>query len=68
MDWKRFCVIFEKLADPATPWAGQVGLGARVVQAAARAHLRLGWTRIGDLEQLEQLSSSIPRRERFLTN
>src|SRR5271154_1329930 len=26
MDWKRFCALFEKLADPATPWPGQVGL------------------------------------------
>ena len=26
MDWKRFCVLLEKLADPATPWPGQVGL------------------------------------------
>ena len=40
MDWKRFCALLEKLADPATPWPGQVGLGARVVQAAARATLR----------------------------
>src|ERR1700690_2922606 len=26
MDWKRFCALIEKLADPATPWPGQVGL------------------------------------------
>src|SRR6202140_623704 len=26
MDWKRFCALFEKLADPATPWPGQIGL------------------------------------------
>ncbi len=26
MDWKRFCAFFEKLADPATPWPGQVSL------------------------------------------
>src|ERR1700690_3147771 len=26
MDWKRFCALVEKLADPATPWAGQLGI------------------------------------------
>src|SRR5580658_3775941 len=26
MEWKRFCEFFEKLADPATPWPGQVGV------------------------------------------
>ncbi len=26
MDWKRFCALFEKLADPATPWPGQGGV------------------------------------------
>ncbi len=40
MDWKRFCALFERLADPATPWPGQVGPGEGVVQAPARAHLR----------------------------
>src|SRR5271167_3148161 len=67
MDWKRFCVLFEKLADPATPWPGQVGL----VKDWYKPHLErihdAGWTRMGDLEQLDQLSSQYPSRERFLT-
>src|SRR5260370_42533713 len=26
MDWKRFCALLEKLADPSNHWPGQVGL------------------------------------------
>ncbi len=67
MEWTRFCAFFEKLADPATPWPGQVGL----VKDWYKPHLERiydsGWTRMGDLEQLEQLSVNQPSRERFLT-
>ncbi len=67
MDWKRFCAFFEKLADPSTPWAGQVGL----VREWYKPHLERiydsGWTRMGDLEQLEHLSVNQPSRERFLS-
>jgi DNA helicase II / ATP-dependent DNA helicase PcrA len=67
MDWKRFCAFFEKLADPTTPWAGQVGL----VREWYKPHLERiydsGWTRMGDLEQLEHLSVNQPSRERFLS-
>jgi DNA helicase-2/ATP-dependent DNA helicase PcrA len=67
MEWKRFCEFFEKLADPATPWPGQVG----VVRAWYKPHMEriydAGWTRMGDLEQLEQLSGNQPSRERFLS-
>ena len=24
LDWKRFCALMEKLADPALPWAGSI--------------------------------------------
>jgi DNA helicase-2/ATP-dependent DNA helicase PcrA len=67
MDWKRFCALFEKLADPATPWPGQVGF----VREWYKPHLErihdAGWTRMGDLEQLEQMSIQHATRERFLT-
>ena len=67
MEWKRFCEFFERLADPATPWAGQVG----VVRTWYKPHMERiydsGWTRMGDLEQLELLSGSQPNRERFLS-
>jgi DNA helicase-2/ATP-dependent DNA helicase PcrA len=67
MDWKRFCIFFEKLADPATPWPGQVGLVREWYKPQLERIHDAAWTRMGDLEQLEQLSSQHPTRERFLT-
>jgi DNA helicase II / ATP-dependent DNA helicase PcrA len=67
MEWKRFCDFFEKLADPATPWAGQVGLVRTWYKPQLERIYDAGWTRMGDLEQLEHLSSNHPSRERFLS-
>jgi DNA helicase II / ATP-dependent DNA helicase PcrA len=67
MDWKRFCALFEKLADPATPWAGQVGLVKDWYKPQLERIYDAGWTRLGDLEQLETLAVQQPSRERFLT-
>jgi DNA helicase II / ATP-dependent DNA helicase PcrA len=67
MDWKRFCALFEKLADPATPWPGQVGLVKDWYKPRMESIYESAWTRMGDIEQLEQLSVSHPSRERFLT-
>jgi len=67
MDWKRFCELMTRLADPQTPWAGQV----RIVRDWYKPQLEriydAAWTRMGDLEQLDQLSTHHPNRERFLT-
>jgi DNA helicase II / ATP-dependent DNA helicase PcrA len=67
MDWKRFCEFFEKLADPQTPWAGQVGLVKEWYKPQLERLYDSGWTRVGDLDQLEQLSVQHPTRERFLS-
>src|SRR5580700_3358044 len=67
MDWKRFCALFEKLADPATPWAGQVTLVKDWYKPQLERIYDAGWTRLGDLDQLEQLSIQHASRERFLT-
>src|ERR1700692_609102 len=67
MEWKRFCALFEKLADPATPWPGQVGLVKDWYKPQLERIYDSGWTRMGDLEQLDQLSVQHPSRERFLT-
>jgi DNA helicase-2/ATP-dependent DNA helicase PcrA len=68
MDWKRFCALMEKLADPATPWPGQVGL----VRDWYKPHLErlydAAFSRMGDLEQLQHLSTQHATRERFLTD
>ena len=67
MDWKRFCVVFERLADPATPWPGQVGQVREWYKPQLERIHDAAWTRMGDLEQLEQLSTQHATRERFLT-
>ena len=67
MEWTRFCTLYARLADPATPWPGQVG----AVREWYKPHLErihdAARTRMGDLEQLEQLGAQHPSRERFLT-
>jgi DNA helicase-2/ATP-dependent DNA helicase PcrA len=67
MDWKRFCALVEKLADPATPWAGQVGLVREWYKPQMERLYEAAFSRSGDIEQLEKLSSQHPTRERFLT-
>ena len=67
MDWKRFCALLEKLADPGTPWPGQVGLVREWYKPQLERIYDAAFSRTGDLEQLEQLSSQHPSRERFLT-
>jgi DNA helicase-2/ATP-dependent DNA helicase PcrA len=67
MEWKRFCEMLERLADPATPWPGQVGLVREWYKPQLERIYDSGWTRMGDLEQLEQLSVQHASRERFLT-
>jgi DNA helicase-2/ATP-dependent DNA helicase PcrA len=67
MDWKRFCALLEKLADPATPWPGQVGQVREWYKPQLERIYDAPWTRMGDLEQLETLSTQHAGRERFLT-
>jgi DNA helicase-2/ATP-dependent DNA helicase PcrA len=67
LDWKRFCVFLEKLADPATPWPGQVGAVREWYKPQLERIYDAAFSRTGDLEQLEHLSTQHPNRERFLT-
>jgi DNA helicase-2/ATP-dependent DNA helicase PcrA len=67
MDWRRFCALLEKLADPATPWAGQVALVREWYKPQLERIYDAAFSRTGDLEQLEHLSAHYPSRERFLT-
>jgi ATP-dependent DNA helicase UvrD/PcrA len=67
MDWKRFCELLEKLADPATPWPGQVGLVREWYKPQLERIYDAAFSRAGDLDQLEQLSTQHSTRERFLT-
>ena len=67
MDWKRFCNLLEKLADPATPWPGQVGLVRDWYKPQLERIYDAAFNRSGDLDQLEQLGTQHASRERFLT-
>ena len=67
MDWKRFCALLEKLADPSTPWPGQVGLVREWYKPQLERIYDAAFSRTGDLEQLENLSTQHASRERFLT-
>jgi len=67
LDWKRFCTFHEKLADPATPWPGQVGTVREWYKPQLERIYDAAFSRAGDLEQLEHLSGQHPSRERFLT-
>src|SRR6202453_682056 len=64
MDWKRFCTLVEKLADPATPWPGQVGLARDWYKPQLERLYDAAFSRMGDLEQLEHLSTQHASRER----
>ena len=66
-DYQRLVELMEQLREPGRPWPGQL----RLVREWYQPHLERMFdhfhTRIGDLDQLEQLSGQFPSRERFLT-
>ncbi len=66
-DFRRFCDLIVRLADPQAPWPGQAGLARDWYKSELERIYDAAWTRMGDLEQLERLSVQYPTRERFLT-
>jgi DNA helicase-2/ATP-dependent DNA helicase PcrA len=66
-DFGKLSALVRALADPQRPWPGQV----RQVREWYQPHLERLYeqvhTRLGDLDQLEQLSGQFPSRERFIT-
>lgn len=67
MPFKRLADLMEKLSEPGLPWPGQVRLTREWYQPHLERIFEHFHTRIGDLDQLEQLSQQFPSRERFLT-
>jgi DNA helicase II / ATP-dependent DNA helicase PcrA len=67
IDWRRLNELMLTLADPQSPWQGQVNQ----VREWYRPHFERLYehfhTRLGDLDQLEMLSGQYPSRERFVT-
>jgi DNA helicase-2/ATP-dependent DNA helicase PcrA len=66
-DLPRLSKLLSALAEPQRPWPGQV----RQVRDWYQPHLERQYeqthTRLGDLDQLEQLSGQFPSRERFIS-
>lgn len=67
LPFKRLADLMEKLSEPGLPWPGQVRLAREWYQPHLERIFEHFHTRIGDLDQLEQLSQQFPSRERFLT-
>ena len=59
--------LLETLGNPATPWAGQTRLVREWYTPLLEQRYEAATVRAADLEQLEQLSTQYPSRERFLT-
>ena len=66
-DFGRLAELMEKLCEPGRPWPGQLRLVREWYQPHLERIFEHFHTRIGDLDQLEQLSQQFPSRERFLT-
>ena len=66
-DLPKLAKLLATLADPQCQWAGQV----KLVRDWYKPHLERvheqSHARLGDLDQLEQLSGLFPTRERFIT-
>jgi DNA helicase-2/ATP-dependent DNA helicase PcrA len=67
-DWPAFTELYERLGDPAAPWASQMGLVRRWYEPHLERLYDDARVRLGDLEQLEQLAAAAPSRERFLSD
>jgi DNA helicase-2/ATP-dependent DNA helicase PcrA len=67
-DWPGFTELYERLCDGAGPWAAQMGLVRRWYEPHLERLYDNARTRLGDLEQLEQLAAAAPSRERFLSD
>jgi len=67
VDYGKLSALLRTLADPQRPWPGQV----RLVRDWYQPHLERLYeqvhSRLGDLDQLEQLAGQYPSRERFIT-
>ncbi|MEO7774011.1 MAG: ATP-dependent helicase [Steroidobacteraceae bacterium] len=67
LEFPKLVQLLTLLGEPQRPWPGQV----RAIREWYKPHLERIYehfhTRIGDLDQLEQLSTHYPSRERFIT-
>jgi DNA helicase II / ATP-dependent DNA helicase PcrA len=66
-DYTKLIDLLTTLAEPGRAWAGQMRLLREWYQPHLERLYEHVHTRIGDLDQLEQLSQNAPSRERFIT-
>ena len=67
LDLQRLQKLLTDLRDPKHPWDGQVRAVREWYQPQLERLYEHVHTRVGDLDQLEQLASQFPTRERFVT-
>jgi DNA helicase-2/ATP-dependent DNA helicase PcrA len=67
IQWERLLVLLQALAEPERPWVGQLNMARDWYRPHFERLYDQFHTRLGDLEQLELLSTQFPSRERFLT-
>jgi ATP-dependent DNA helicase UvrD/PcrA len=65
--WKKFHELFTLLGDPAREWRGQIALAREWYKPHMERMYEHVHMRIGDLDQLELLSSQYQTRERFVS-
>jgi len=65
--WKKFAELFTALGDPNREWRGQIALVREFYKPHMERMYEHVHMRIGDLDQLELLSSQYQTRERFVT-
>jgi DNA helicase-2/ATP-dependent DNA helicase PcrA len=65
--YARLQGLLQALTEPQRPWPGQVRQAREWYQPHLERIYEHIHTRVGDLDQLEQLSSQYPSRERFIT-
>ncbi len=66
-DLAKLAKLVAALSEPNRPWAGQVRMVRDWYQPHMERMHEQTHTRIGDLDQLEQISAQFPSRERFIT-
>ena len=67
VQWERLITLLQALADPQRLWPGQLNMAREWYRPHFERLYEQFHTRLGDLEQLELLSTQYPSRERFLT-
>ncbi len=66
-DFSRLLDLMASLAEPGKAWGGQLRQVRDWYQPQMERLFEQSHTRVGDLDQLEQLAQQFPSRERFIT-